>query len=269
MKLQSRGGASSASVESNGNDKFSKAFGNSASGGRGPIDDVTAKVEAIKVQQENTKSKKQAAKEAAQKVREEKEMEKKKKAAEESAKKEEALKELAAFEKIESGVVDQLMNSGKRGEELTAYGKTLYKDAVVPRGAKLVSAILFTTESAKRNVDWTNMEEFGDILASIVYVSDPETEQLKTLYAIQRYFHSISFPKGLLEAVFTALYQNDIMDEDAFIAYKHDIEDDTPGKMKAIIQTTEWLTMLEATAMEDDEEEDEEEEDYVHEPINL
>ena len=44
----------------------------------------------------------------------------------------------------------------------------------------------------------------------------------------------------------------------AELKIKQEKDDETPGKMKAIIETTQWLTWLETAAEEEDEEEEEE-----------
>ena len=198
---------------------------------------------------------------AAAKAKEEAEKAAAAKEAEEKAAAELKMKqEKERLEREEQGkvVADEIVKSEKRGKELTKFAATLYAAKCKPTGPIMLSAILYATESAKKTADWTSAEQYGDLLSNLIYPTDPKTHQLQTLYALQRFFHSISFPKGLLEKVFMALYQNDILDEDAFIAYKYDVDDETPGKMKAIIETTQWLTWLETAAEEEDEEEEEE-----------
>ena len=101
--------------------------------------------------------------------------------------------------------------------------------------------------------------------------------QLEGIYQIQQYCHDRDFPKtdegAEIEMIFRSLYNEDIIEEDAFIEWKDDVGNPTPGKMKAIIQvkllssslvhhwelfqTTEWLVWLEEAEEEEDDEEDE------------
>lgn len=174
------------------------------------------------------------------------------------AKKDEAAK-MEAERVVKSQIVlAEIVPSTKRGPALTAFALGLFDHhGVAPTGTELLTALLPKIEIAKTKASWADPEEYGELLANLLYTADVKTSQLSALYAIQNFMHSIEFPKGLIESVFMALYQNDILDEDAFIAYKYDLDDETPGKMKAIIQTTQWLTWLE-TAAEEDEGDDEE-----------
>ena len=85
-------------------------------------------------------------------------------------------------------------------------------------------------------------------------------EPLKALFLLQAAVHAMGWPTGLLEDAFMKLYQNDVISEEAFMAWKDDLSD-TPGKMQGIMQVNGFLTWLEE--QEDDEEESEsEDEDY-------
>lgn len=85
--------------------------------------------------------------------------------------------------------------------------------------------------------------------------------QLAGLYKLQVYFVEIDFPKGLLERVFMALYENDVIAEGAFIEYKYDVNDDVPGKMNAIFNVTNFLNWIETAPEAGDSEEESDEED--------
>ena len=158
----------------------------------------------------------------------------------------------------------------KRGKELTKFATTFFAEKErTPPASLWIGAFLNSIPTAKTTTTWIAEEELGDVLAKFVLSSDAKTDQMRFLYAIQLFFHSISFPRGLIEKVFMALYQNDIVDEDAYMQYKYDVDDETPGKMKAIIQTTEWLSWLETAAEEDEDDEDEEEDDLLAPPMTL
>jgi len=80
--------------------------------------------------------------------------------------------------------------------------------------------------------------------------------QLNAIYALQVYFHTIKFPKGLLLRWFVALYESDIVDENTFLTWKEDVNDTYPGKGKALFQVNQWLTWLEEAESEDEDEDE-------------
>ena len=53
---------------------------------------------------------------------------------------------------------------------------------------------------------------------------------------------------------FTALYELEICEEEAFLRWKEDITDAYPGKGKALFQVNSWLTWLQEAESEEDEE---------------
>ncbi|XP_078463377.1 eukaryotic translation initiation factor 4 gamma 2 [Lampetra fluviatilis] len=79
--------------------------------------------------------------------------------------------------------------------------------------------------------------------------------QVAALYALQVHCHTQSFPKGMLLRFFMNLYDLEIIEEEAFMAWKEDVTEEFPGKGKALFQVNQWLTWLE-TAEEDESEDD-------------
>lgn len=60
---------------------------------------------------------------------------------------------------------------------------------------------------------------------------------------------------GMLLRWFTALYELEIAEEEAFLRWKEDITDAYPGKGKALFQVNSWLTWLQEAESEEDEDE--------------
>ena len=60
--------------------------------------------------------------------------------------------------------------------------------------------------------------------------------QLTALYSLQELAHSMDFPKGMLLRMFMHLYDLEIIDEEAFLKWKEEINDEVPGKGKALFQ---------------------------------
>lgn len=81
-------------------------------------------------------------------------------------------------------------------------------------------------------------------------------QQLWALYALQLIVDKNNFPKELLLRLFVYSYDLDIIEEDAFFKWKEDINDDVPGKGKALFQVSKWLQWLEHASEESDDEPD-------------
>eukprot|EP00656_Telonema_subtile_P019619 TRINITY_DN2084_c0_g1_i3.p1 TRINITY_DN2084_c0_g1~~TRINITY_DN2084_c0_g1_i3.p1 ORF type:complete len:1274 (-),score=475.67 TRINITY_DN2084_c0_g1_i3:56-3877(-) len=86
--------------------------------------------------------------------------------------------------------------------------------------------------------------------------------QMECLFEVQLYCHEREFKDKLIVNLFSALYQDDIIEEDAFMAWSEDQDDTTPDKGKAIMSAGQFLQWLEEQD-EDDEEEEEGSEEEV------
>lgn len=60
---------------------------------------------------------------------------------------------------------------------------------------------------------------------------------------------------GMLLRFFVHFYDMEIIEEEAFLAWKEDITQEFPGKGKALFQVNQWLTWLETAEEEESEEE--------------
>uniref|UniRef100_A0A8C1N7E9 Eukaryotic translation initiation factor 4 gamma 2 n=1 Tax=Cyprinus carpio TaxID=7962 RepID=A0A8C1N7E9_CYPCA len=79
--------------------------------------------------------------------------------------------------------------------------------------------------------------------------------QVSALYALQVHCNTHAFPKGMLLRYFVNFYDMEIIEEEAFLAWKEDITQEFPGKGKALFQVNQWLTWLETAEEEESEEE--------------
>ncbi|KAG7393446.1 hypothetical protein PHYPSEUDO_009650 [Phytophthora pseudosyringae] len=203
------------------------------------------------------------------KLRAQQKREERKKKAEEERVAEEETKRVAAEEKekaaeaaakkadVDRETMKQVLASGKKGEALVAVAKDLFKKDGRPSGAVLFEAVTAAAEDvAKASANWIALPAYGELLKFGMEGSDKK-DQMGALYALQEFLNKYDFPKGLIEKCFMALYSLDIIDEPGFFEYKYDVDGEVPGRMKAIIQTSTWLTWLE-TPEEESEEEDEE-----------
>ncbi|TMW59354.1 hypothetical protein Poli38472_004423 [Pythium oligandrum] len=199
----------------------------------------------------------------AQKLREErkKKAEEERLAAEEAKRKaaeEKKAAEEAAAQKAEGdrAIIAEVLASGKTGEDLAKVAKTVFAKSGRPSGAVIFEAVTKQAESvAKASANWIAPQQYGELLKFAMADAEKD-DQVKALYALQVFLNTHDFPKGVMEKCFMALYTLDIIDEAAFFEYKYDVDSDVPGRMKAIVQTSNWLTWLE-TPEEESEEEDE------------
>uniref|UniRef100_A0A3Q2YIL4 Eukaryotic translation initiation factor 4 gamma 2 n=1 Tax=Hippocampus comes TaxID=109280 RepID=A0A3Q2YIL4_HIPCM len=87
------------------------------------------------------------------------------------------------------------------------------------------------------------------------FLHDHTQLQVSALYALQVHCNANGFPKGMLLRYFVNFYDMEIIEEEAFLAWKEDITQEFPGKGKALFQVNQWLTWLE-TAEEEESEDD-------------
>lgn len=210
--------------------------------------------------------------EAAAKARLEKAAaEKKEKAAAEKKAAEEAAAAQAAAEKeaaefaakaaaAEGKLLNEFISGNKLGEDLSTWCTD--QGSVLPTVEKLIFHLL--SEKELKNPDpecaWAEPEAYGAALLPLV--EDNAEGQMQVLWAIQKYCDTMGFPtindEYLVQAMFRAMYKYDLAEPGAFDEWKEDeSEENSQGKMKAVIQTMDWFTWLE----EDDEESDDEEEE--------
>eukprot|EP00106_Octopus_bimaculoides_P016037 XP_014783479.1 PREDICTED: eukaryotic translation initiation factor 4 gamma 2-like [Octopus bimaculoides] len=80
--------------------------------------------------------------------------------------------------------------------------------------------------------------------------------QVVALYASQVFCYINQFPKNMLRRFFMHFYDMEIIEEEAFLKWKEDINDEYPGKGKALFQVNQWLTWLEQAEEESEDDDD-------------
>eukprot|EP00794_Sanderia_malayensis_P018214 gene18214-20032_t len=88
------------------------------------------------------------------------------------------------------------------------------------------------------------------------YLEGESKLQIEAVYSLQQFCYTHNFPKGMLLRLFISFYDLEIIEEDAYLKWKEDINDSIPGKGKALFQVNNWLQWLE-TADEEDESDEE------------
>ncbi|CAG0883461.1 unnamed protein product [Cyprideis torosa] len=109
----------------------------------------------------------------------------------------------------------------------------------------------------RKNEEKMVLGRFQSLLRS--FIGNNTSLQLSALYAVQVFCHSLDFPKGMFLRWFVNLYDLEIIEEDAFLQWREDLNADFPGKQKGLFQVNQWLMWLQEA--ESDEEGSEEEAD--------
>merc|ERR1712166_401472 len=82
--------------------------------------------------------------------------------------------------------------------------------------------------------------------------------QKEMLFEVQLFCHERDFREKCIMNLFKQLYEDDIIEEDAYTAWCEDTDNTTPNKMKAIMEANKFITWLQEQNEESDEEDDDE-----------
>lgn len=78
------------------------------------------------------------------------------------------------------------------------------------------------------------LERYRPILRAFLH--EQPSLQLIAVYSLQVHFYELGFPRGQLLRWFMALYDLEIVEEEAFLTWKEDVTDAYPGKGQALFQ---------------------------------
>ncbi|KAL1505220.1 hypothetical protein ABEB36_004834 [Hypothenemus hampei] len=109
-------------------------------------------------------------------------------------------------------------------------------------------------EKAVAEKETSLLERYQPILHA--FLRDKSSLQLVAVYSLQMHFYAQNFPRGQLLRWFVAMYDLEIIDEEAFLNWKEDVTDAYPGKGHALFQVNHWLTWLQEAESEDEEGDD-------------
>jgi len=85
--------------------------------------------------------------------------------------------------------------------------------------------------------------------------------QIQMVYSLQVYAYEKGSPKGFMLRMAKSLYDLDIVEEDAFSAWREEINDEFPGKGDALVDLNEYLNWMRTAVESSSEEEGDEDED--------
>lgn len=78
------------------------------------------------------------------------------------------------------------------------------------------------------------LERYRPVLTAFLH--EQPSLQLVAVYSLQVHFFELGFPRGQLLRWFMALYDLEIVEEEAFLTWKEDVTDAYPGKGQALFQ---------------------------------
>lgn len=96
------------------------------------------------------------------------------------------------------------------------------------------SSIIGNDEKAVIEKETSLLKRYQPVLHA--FLREKSSLQLVAVYSLQMHFYSLGFPRGQLLRWFVALYEMEIVDEEAFLNWKEDVTDAYPGKGQALFQ---------------------------------
>lgn len=179
---------------------------------------------------------------------------------------------MAAAKELEQAALSAastVVATGLKGEALATHIQALTGNNK-PTGAALLTEVLAKLADGK-SLTWASPTEYGAALSHLV--GGKPKEQMAVLFSVQQHCHNVKFPKidikgkqhALVQLIFQLLYKNEICDDAGFIAWADDVEnEEVPGRLNAVVQTTDFMRML--TEVEEEERDEDEEEDEIDAP---
>ena len=170
-------------------------------------------------------------------------------------------KEQEELENASIQIANELYDTLLKGKELVDHMK---KNSIKLSASIFVTKI-FNSLSDPLSCKWLTLAEYGNALKYLL--SNNTQQQTRFLFTIQKKYNELKFPKilikevsrNLIEIVFQLLYQNEIIENEAFIKWSDDDNSDH-GKTNAVFQTTPFFQFLTQADEDDGEEEDDEDE---------
>ena len=175
---------------------------------------------------------------------------------------------------VARSAAEKVISSGLKREELADHIKTLEEK---PTGAALLALVLAAQKEIVPTCAWCKPDTYGPALQYLLSGEGKVRDQMLALYELQRYCHSMSFPKVtvksgkryLIEVIFQIFYERDVVEQSGFEAWADDEEEEgkVKGKKEALFQTTQFMLWLTEEEENEDEEEEEDEVDAVRETV--
>lgn len=160
---------------------------------------------------------------------------------------------------LKESCAETCLGSALKGSDLTA----LIASSVAKTTGSALLSVLLSKQADPHDFKWYKDTEFGNSLKFLL--ADKKEDQIEALYVIQAHFHKLNFPKveikgvsrNLIDVVFQALYKVEIIDDLSFLDWVEDDNDEVPGKLNAVVQTTQFISFLRESDVQSEDEDDE------------
>ena len=172
-----------------------------------------------------------------------------------------ALEQAKSAAEIAAGAAVEAFTSGLKGKDLENF---INKMEVKPSGAALIGVVMSNLQDPF-STKWCAPVEYG---CALKYLLGGDCQlQFAAIRAVQIKLHGLKFPKitdkgktsSLMALLFMSLYSHEIVDPAGFSVWS-DHDDDSHGKIDAIVQTTGFFQFLQEEEEGNFEEEEEDEE---------
>jgi len=111
------------------------------------------------------------------------------------------------------------------------------------------------TAGAVINLVWEKQLDFAKVKPLLVKLLRTKPKvQCAALKAVVLAHNERGMQKDQLLKQFVLLYDEDIVEEDGFLLWEKDIQDQTPGRQKSLEQVSRWLQWLKEADVESDDE---------------
>lgn len=107
-------------------------------------------------------------------------------------------------------------------------------DSTAPPTINGDNSVTISGDRANQEKEKELIERYRPVLQAFLH--DQLDLQVTVLHSLQNFCYGLNFPKGMLLRWFVVLYDLEIVEEEAFLRWKEDLSDDTPGKGKALFQ---------------------------------
>lgn len=160
----------------------------------------------------------------------------------------------------ESRLAVSVIQSRKYSVDLVEFVRAMHPYVLgVPA---LVSAILSSELECVKDHSWCSMDKFGSLLQ---FLLDGKVHaQMLCLYEVQKYCHGLQFPKvdtphgklPLIGVLFKQLLLNSVVEPEGFQSWSEDERFQDDNKATAIIQTTDFMRLVNDLIERETDEED-------------
>lgn len=152
--------------------------------------------------------------------------------------------------------LQQLPSSILKGEKFCFHVAYTLFEFIASHTSMREGAIGLKVDSA----DWKSVKANEKDLFALIcpllraLAQENTRKQMWVVYALQQFCHMAKFPKGLMLRASGHLYDNDVVEEEAFSTWREEINDEIPGKGEALIAINEYLNWMRTTADDSEEE---------------